>query len=230
MSGSLSVDEHTAAPSLSGSGNHEALGYFILNMRARGFRDTALLNAIERAPRTDFLPPDYTEFAYNMLSLPLPCGQEAGSPLSLVEAVGFLQIEPHHHVLEIGTGSGWQTALLASLAKAVVSVERWKTLADAADARLQAAGYSNVVVAHGDGTGGLPAAAPFDRIIFNAAIEDLSPLIEAQLAPGGIVLAPVVNGGQQFLIRFEKQGDRLVQTPLGPANFAAIVPGTADYL
>jgi protein-L-isoaspartate(D-aspartate) O-methyltransferase len=173
---------------------------------------------------------EYSGFAYHGLSVPLPCGQEAGSPLAMVEAIGFLQIEPHHHVLEIGTGSGWQTALLASLSKAVVSVERWKTLADAADARLQVAGYENVVVAHGDGSGGLPAAAPFDRIVFNAAIEDVSPLIEAQLAEGGVLLAPVVSDGQQFLIRYEKHGDRLVQTPLGAANFALIVPGTADYL
>jgi protein-L-isoaspartate(D-aspartate) O-methyltransferase len=227
---SLSFEEQTSEPLVSGNGNHEALGHFILNLRTRGFRDTVLLNAIERAPRTDFLPLEYIGFAYHGLSVPLPCGQEAGSPVGIIEAIGFMQIEPHHHILEIGTGSGWQTALLASLAKAVVSVERWKTMADAADARLLAAGYANVVVAHGDGSGGMPAAAPFDRIIFNAAIEDVSPLIEAQLTEGGILLAPVESDGQQFLVRFEKQGDRLVQTPLGPANFAPIVSGTADYL
>jgi protein-L-isoaspartate(D-aspartate) O-methyltransferase len=211
-------------------GDHDALGNFLLNLRARGLRDTALLNAIERAPRPSFLPLEYRGLAYQQFTLPLPCGQEAGPALSIVETINALQIEPHHHVLEIGTGSGWQTALIAGLAQAVVSVERWKSLAETADARLQSLGLVNAVVAHGDGSGGVPAGAPFDRILFNVAIDALSPLIQAQLAEGGMVLAPVISADGPLLTRFEKQDGRLVSTVLGPSSAAELVQGAAVFL
>jgi protein-L-isoaspartate(D-aspartate) O-methyltransferase len=212
------------------AGDHDALGNFLLNLRARGLRDTALLNAIERAPRPSFLPLEYRGLAYQEFALPLPCGQEVGSALSIVEAVKALQIEPHHHVLEIGAGSGWQTALIAGLAQAIVSIERWKTLAEAADARLQSIGLTNAVVAHGDGSGGVPAAAPFDRIIFNAAIDALSPIIQAQLAEGGVVLAPVLSEEGSVLTRFEKKDGQVFSTLLGPASAAPLVQGAAVFL
>jgi protein-L-isoaspartate(D-aspartate) O-methyltransferase len=208
----------------------EALAGFILNLRARGIRNTTLLNAVERAPRTDFLPAEYADHAYHSMVLPLPCGQEAGCPFAIVETISALQIEPQHHVLEIGTGSGWQTALIGSLATAVASVERWQTLADSAEARLTAAGISNVVVAHGDGTAGLPSAGPFDRIIINAAIDELSPLLQAQLAEGGLVIAPLQGEDGQFLTRFEMRGDRLYAASLGPTSYAPLCEGSSLFL
>ncbi len=158
----------SAAEELRGEGD-EALGQFLISLRARGNRSQRLLEAVERAPRADFLPPEHVGFAYRDMSLPLPCGQETGRPLAVVAAVAALEIEPDHDVLEIGAGSGWQTALIAGLCRAVASVERWRLLAEAADRRLQRLGFDNAVVAHGDGTDGLPDAAPFDRIIVNAA-------------------------------------------------------------
>ncbi|MGL4636903.1 MAG: protein-L-isoaspartate(D-aspartate) O-methyltransferase [Beijerinckiaceae bacterium] len=208
----------------------EALGNFLLTLRARGQRDVAILNAIERAPRAAFVPLRYVGFAYQNMSIPLDCGQETGSPFEIVERINYLQIEPHHHVLEIGAGTGWQTAVIAGLARAVLSIERWHTLAESADARVQALGLANTVITHGDGEGGMPAAGPFDRIIFNAAIEELSPLILAQLADGGQVLAPVISEGQQFLMRYEMEGDRLMQTALGATDFAPVVPGMSVFL
>ena len=189
-----------------------------------------MLTAIEKAPRTDFVPVEYVGFAYQDMALPLPCGQQATSPFAVVEALGALQIEPHHNVLEIGTGSGWQTALIAGLARAVVSVERFRTLAEAADQRLIAMGYGNTVVAHGDGESGLPAAAPFDRIIINGAVKGISPLLEAQLADAGIAIAPVFDQRNQFLMRFSKVGDRLTEDGLGPSSFSALVSGMAVFL
>jgi protein-L-isoaspartate(D-aspartate) O-methyltransferase len=203
----------------------EALGKFLLALRARGQRDTALLTAIERAPRTSFVPLRYVGFAYQNMSIPLDCGQETGSPFDIIERINYLQIEPHHHVLEIGSGSGWQTAVIGGLAGAVLSIERWRGLAESADARMHAAGLTNTVIAHGDGTGGMPAGGPFDRIIFNVAIDEVSPLILAQLAEGGQMLAPVMRDGQQFMMRFEMQGDRLMETPLGAADFSPIATG-----
>lgn len=212
------------------NGQHEALGNFLLLLRSRGFRDGVLLNAVERAPRTAFVPLDFIGFAYHEMALPLPCGQQATAPLVVIEALSALQLMAHHTVLEIGTGSGWQTALIAGQARAVVSVERFSTLAEAADRRLQSLGFTNVVVAHGDGEGGLPAAAPFDRIIINAAIEDISPILEAQLTDDGMIIAPVQDGDRQFLMRYEKRGDHLLATGLGPAHFAPLCGGSAQFL
>jgi protein-L-isoaspartate(D-aspartate) O-methyltransferase len=208
----------------------EALANFILALRAHGFRSTKLLNAVERAPRTSFLPPEYIGFAYQQMMLPLPCGQEALSPYSIIEAVSSLQIEPQHNILEIGTGTGWQTALLGALSAAVVSVERWKSLADAAEARLAQLSFGNIVIAHGDGSGGLPAAAPFDRIIVNGAIEELSPILEAQLSDGGMVIAPVISEQGQFLMRYEKRRGRMHATGLGPFSAMPLVAGAANIL
>ncbi len=210
--------------------NDDALGNFLLALRARGIRDTAFLNAIERAPRPAFLPFEYRGFAYQEFALPLPCGQEAGPAFSIVETVSALELEPQHHVLEIGTGSGWQTALIAGLVKAIVSIERWKSLAEAADARLQAMGLVNAVVAHGDGEGGVPAAAPFDRIVYNVGIVALLPIMAAQLAEGGMALAPVIAGNEHILTRFEKRDGRLVGTELWPVSAAPLVQGAAVFL
>ncbi len=208
----------------------EALGKFLLALRARGQRDMALLTAIEHAPRTSFVPLRYVGFAYQNMSIPLDCGQETGSPFDIVERIGYFQIEPNHHVLEIGSGSGWQTAVIAGLARAVLGIERWRVLAETADGRVQALGFVNTVITHGDGSGGMPAGGPFDRIIFNGAIDEVSPLILAQLADAGQVIAPVIRDDQQFLMRFEMQGSQLMETALGPVDFLPIATGMSASL
>jgi protein-L-isoaspartate(D-aspartate) O-methyltransferase len=212
------------------NGSHEALGAFLLMLRARGFRDSALLNAIERAPRNEFLPLPYMGFAFQDIAIPLDCGQEAPSPLSIIETISGLQVQPNHHVLEIGTGSGWQTAVLAGLCEAIVSVERYRTLADAADHRMQKLAIANAVIAHGDGEGGLPAAAPFQRIIINAAVDGVSPIIAAQLADDGMIIAPLIGEQGQRLTRFRKRGDQFVTNDLGVCRFEPLKSGTASLL
>jgi protein-L-isoaspartate(D-aspartate) O-methyltransferase len=208
----------------------QALGEFIIALRTRGFRGSRLLEAVERAPRTEFIAPEHVGFVYRDISLPLPCGQETGRPLAIIEAVAALELEATHRVLEVGTGSGWQTALIATLCAAVASVERWRPLADAADARLQRLGFGNVVVAAEDGEGGLPDAAPFDRIILNAAVADIPRLIAAQLVEGGVLLAPLIDGETQSLMRFRKRRGRLARERLGPANVSSLVPGMGGSL
>jgi protein-L-isoaspartate(D-aspartate) O-methyltransferase len=212
------------------NGSHEALGAFLLMLRARGFRDSALLNAIERAPRNEFLPLPYMGFAFQDMAIPLDCGQEAPSPLSIIEAISALQVQTDHHVLEIGTGSGWQTAVLAGLCEAIVSVERYKTLAEDAERKVQKLGLTNAVIAHGDGEGGLPAAAPFQRIIINAAVDGISPIIAAQLADDGLIIAPLIGEQGQRLTRFRKVGDQFITSDLGPCHFAPLMAGAASIL
>jgi protein-L-isoaspartate(D-aspartate) O-methyltransferase len=217
----------TAVDRMAGEGD-EALGQFLITLRARGFRTQRLLEAIERAPRTEFVRPEHVGFAYQDMSLPLPFGQETGRPLAIVGAVAALELEPHHAVLEVGTGSGWQTALIAGLAKAVASVERWRVLADAADRRLQRLGYANAVVAHGDGHDGLGAAAPFDRIIINAVVAAPPALLTEQLREAGVLIAPVFGAEGPVLTRFRLSRGRFVAEPLVPASGLALHSGLAD--
>ncbi len=226
-----SAADHGACPRPSlDNGNHEALGSFLLMLRARGYRDMALLTALERAPRDAFVPLPYVGFAYQDMAIPLACGQEATPPLAVIETVNALQLNPSHHVLEIGTGSGWQTALIAGLCQAIVSVERFRTLAEEADQKLQRLGFTGAVVAHGDGQGGMPAGAPFDRIIINAAVDEISPLLLAQLAPGGQIIAPIDGENGQRLTRFRLQGDGVQASDLGPCRCGPLMSGAAVHL
>jgi protein-L-isoaspartate(D-aspartate) O-methyltransferase len=206
----------------------EALGQFLIGLRTRGFRASRLLEAVERAPRAEFVAAEHIGFAYRDMSLPLPSGQETGRPLAVVEAVAALLLERQHQVLEIGTGSGWQTALIAGLAGAAVSVERWATLAEAADERLVRLGFENAVVAHGDGAEGLPEAAPFDRIIFNVAVAEIPAAVAAQLAEGGLMLAPIVRDRRIMLTRFSRGAGGLVAEEIGPGDAPPLVEGIAD--
>lgn len=211
-------------------GEREALGGFMLALRARGHRDTALMQALEGAPRGAFLPLPYLGFAYQDLALPIGCGQEATSPFAVVEAVSHLGVGPQHSVLEIGTGSGWQTAILARLGRAVVSMERFSTLAREAERRLGRLGVGNTVVAHGDGAAGLPEAAPFDRVILNAAVDALPPAIAAQLAPDAVVLAPLVTDGAAWLTRILRVGGTLETLRLGRSRLPRLAEGCAAAL
>jgi protein-L-isoaspartate(D-aspartate) O-methyltransferase len=217
----------SAAEELRGEGD-EALGQFLISLRARGNRSQRLLEAVERTPRADFLPPEHVGFAYRDMALPLPCGEETGRPLAIAAALAALDIEPDHDVLEIGTGSGWQTALIAGLARAVASVERWRALADAADGRLQRLGFDNAVVAHGDGREGLAAAAPFDRIILNAATPAPPEALVRQLRDAGVMVAPVLGPEGAALMRYRRSRGRLLAERLGPTDACELRSGIAD--
>jgi protein-L-isoaspartate(D-aspartate) O-methyltransferase len=207
-----------------------ALATFLLMLRAKGLRDAAMLNAVERAPRERFLPLPYVGFAYQEIAVPLPCGQEATAPLAVLDAILALRVKPDSQVLEIGTGSGWQTAILAGVAQAVASVERFASLAEAADQRLTALGIGNAVIAHGDGEGGLPAGAPFDRIIINAAVDTIPPILAAQLAEGGILVAAIREADEAYLTRFTKMDGELVAERLGRSRLPSLAAGIASVL
>jgi protein-L-isoaspartate(D-aspartate) O-methyltransferase len=210
--------------------DREPLGGFLLTLRTRGHRDPALLTAIERAPRAAFLPLPYLGFAYQDIALPIGCGQEATAPFAVVEAVSRLEVRPEHSVLEIGGGSGWQTAILAGLARAVVSVERFRSLASEAERRIARLGLRNVVVTHGDGAEGLVEAAPFDRVIINAAVGSIPPAIAAQLAPGAAVVAPLIEAGGQSLMRLTRDGRGWSMQRLGPSRHPPLALGAAAHL
>ena len=146
---------------------------FQLGLRRRGISDQAVLRAMDEVPREHFVAAEFTDSAYADQALPIACGQTISQPYVVGYMTEQLDLAPNHRVLEIGTGSGYQAAVLSRIAREVVTIERYRTLADAARARLKTLGYSNVTVRTGDGFAGAPEQAPFDRIIVTAAAEEV---------------------------------------------------------
>ncbi len=142
---------------------------FLLTLRRRGIADQAVLRAMDEVPRGQFVEADFADSAYADQALPIACGQTISQPYVVAYMTEQLGVRPEHRVLEVGTGSGYQAAVLSRLAREVVSIERYRTLAEKARARLAALGYDNVEVVVGDGLAGVPSRAPFDRIIVTAA-------------------------------------------------------------
>jgi protein-L-isoaspartate(D-aspartate) O-methyltransferase len=142
-----------------------------------------------------------------------------------------LSVKPHHRVLEIGTGSGYQAAVLSRLAREVVTLERYRTLANSARSRLKTLGYSNVEVLLGDGLGGEPIRAPYDRIIVTAAAENIPPALVEQLAEGGIMVLPLgPHEGPQDLVKLTRTKDGIQRETLIPVRFVPLLPGQAREL
>src|SRR6202140_2796959 len=144
---------------------------FMLTLRRRGIGDAAVLRAMDEVPREYFVEGQFVDAAYADRALPIACGQTISQPYVVAYMTEQLGVQPHHRVLEIGTGSGYQAAVLSRLAREVVTIERYRTLADTARERLQTLGYTNVTVRLGDGMAGAPDLAPFERIMITAAAE-----------------------------------------------------------
>jgi protein-L-isoaspartate(D-aspartate) O-methyltransferase len=174
--------------------------------RARGVRDPRLLEAIAAVPRAQFVPPDLAAQAYQDAPLPIPHGQVTTQPSLVAQMVQALDPSSSDRVLEIGTGFGWQTALLARLANEVWSVERWEDIARTARMHLERQGIDNATVVVGDGSGGLPEHAPYDGILVAAAFPQVpAPLVE-QLVDGGRLVQPIGLGGADEVMLFDKRG------------------------
>ena len=168
-------------------------------LRARGISDSRVLDAMLRVPRHEFVPGPYRAQAYEDHPLPIGDGQTISQPYIVAVMLQSLQLSPTSKVLEVGTGSGYVTALLAELAAQVFSVERHPALAESARELLAALGYTNVRIFTGDGTLGLPAVAPFDAIMVSAAAPDLPPPLIAQLRDQGRMIIPVGTDDSQQL-------------------------------
>lgn len=170
----------------------------------RGVHDVALLNALRKIDRKDFVPAAHQSAAYEDNPLPLANGQTISQPYIVALMTENLKLAPHHHVLEIGTGSGYQTAILAILSHSVVSIERIPALYETAMKSLPAYKFPNITLIRGDGKEGWEKKAPYDRIILTAAPSDFPTPIFDQLAEGGIMVAPMGRSGHQTLSRIKK--------------------------
>jgi protein-L-isoaspartate(D-aspartate) O-methyltransferase len=180
--------------------------------RAAGVTDQRLLDAIAAVPRADFVPPELTDSAYDDIPLPIPQDQVTTQPSLVARMVASLELSPSDKVLEVGTGFGWQTALLAHVAGRVWSIERWADIAAAARAHL--AGLDNVSVVVGDGSLGLPELAPFDAILVAAAFTQVPRPLSQQLAEGGRLVQPIGQGGMDEVIVFERRNGELRRSRL----------------
>jgi len=165
----------------------------------RGVRDPRVLQALRDVPRQAFVPRDQRAHAYEDRALPIASGQMISQPYIVAAMTEMLTVEAHHRVLEIGTGSGYQTAILANLAARVISIERHADLADAARRVFDHLGVANVEILVGDGSEGVPAAAPFDRILVTAGAPGVPEALKEQLAVGGRLVVPVGPPNHQYL-------------------------------
>jgi protein-L-isoaspartate(D-aspartate) O-methyltransferase len=204
---------------------------FQLALRRRGITDHAVLRAMDQVPREYFVGPEFTDSAYADQALPIACGQTISQPYVVGYMSEQLELEAEHRVLEIGTGSGYQAAVLSRIVREVVSIERYRTLADTALARLKTLGYANVAIFAGDGLLGAPELAPFDRIIVTAAAEEVPQTLVEQLAPGGKLVLPIgPRNGTQHIVKLTKTANGLARENLIAVRFVPLLPGQAREL
>ncbi|MDF2619885.1 MAG: protein-L-isoaspartate O-methyltransferase [Xanthobacteraceae bacterium] len=203
----------------------------LLALRKRGIRDTMVLRAFEQVPRDLFVEAGFRDIAWTDQALPIDCGQTISQPAVVAMMTDALELKPAHTVLEVGTGSGYHAAILGHIAGQVVSVERFRTLAELAAGRLKELGLDNVEVFIADGMLGYPARAPFDRIVLNAAVGEVPEVLFEQLKPGGILVAPVGPAeATQMLTRYRKGEEGLEKRELGLVRFVPMRPGVASVL
>ena len=192
-------------------------------LRARGIRDERVLEAMARVPRHEFVSEEHRDEAYEDHPIPIGEGQTISQPFVVAAMLEALALRPEDVVLEVGTGSGYETAVLAELVRTVHSIERIAILAERARAVLQRLGYSNITVVHGDGSEGLPEAAPFDAIVVSAAAPRVpAPLLD-QLRDGGRLVIPVGSGFAQELQLVRKIGTSATTLYLDGVRFVPLI-------
>jgi protein-L-isoaspartate(D-aspartate) O-methyltransferase len=190
----------------------------------RGIQDERVIAAMRAVPRDRFFLADSREAAFADRAAPIGHGQTISQPYMVALMTARLQIEPRHKVLEIGTGSGYHTAILCKLASEVYSIERVKPLLDEAFEKLLSLDIRNVHFRFGDGTQGWPEAAPFDRIVIGAGAPQIpEALLKSQLTDGGIAVVPVGPRDEQMLVEVHRAGDQLITSDICPCRFVKLI-------
>ncbi|PYE85632.1 protein-L-isoaspartate(D-aspartate) O-methyltransferase [Pseudoroseicyclus aestuarii] len=202
---------------------------FLFALRSRGVTDGRVLSAMERTDRASFLRGLFAERAYQDTPLPIACGQTISQPSVVGLMTQALEVNPRDKVLEVGTGSGYQAAILSQLARRVYTVDRYRRLVIEARATFEALGIGNITAVTGDGSHGLPEQAPFDRILVTAAAEDPPSPLLAQLRVGGVMVLPVGQSDTvQSLIRVTRTEDGFDYSELRKVRFVPLVEGMGE--
>lgn len=209
----------------------EGFAALVLRLRAEGISDLDLLTAVEQTPRSQFVPPQLTAEAYSSRTVPIDCGAFMEGADLAVRLLHKLQVKPGHRVLEIGTGSGFTAAVMGRIAERVLSVERFRTLVTAAQARMEDLGLRNVIIRQADGSNGMPGEGTFDRILVTTAFTALPRFYADQLTHGGSMIAPLmVDEDNCMMMRLTKTGSRFEREDLFRAPYLPIVPHIAAAL
>jgi len=222
--GQLSVPQHDEESRI-------RIASLLLKLRSAGISDRRVLNALETVPRDLFVPEEWASYAYEDRALPIECGQTISAPSVVAIMTAALEVNDRHKVLEVGTGSGYQSAILARLARRVTTLERYRTLIHRAEGRWAALGINNISAVQADGGLGWSRQAPFDRIMVTAACEEAPAKLVAQLVEEGILIAPVGRSDDvQRLTLFQKYGTRVDTRDLGAVRFVPMISGVAQNL
>jgi protein-L-isoaspartate(D-aspartate) O-methyltransferase len=203
----------------------------ILRLRRVGITDQKVVAAIESVPRELFVPPESQATAYSERALPIDCGQTISAPVIVGLMTAALDVGDRHRVLEIGTGSGYQAAVLARLVRRVYTIDRYRTLVDAAESRWRTLRLNNITAMTGDGTKGWPEQAPFDGILVTAAGEAVPAPLLKQVRVGGVIVMPIgpVEGVQK-LTRLKRTETGFEEKVLADVRFVPLIPGRAERL
>lgn len=209
----------------------EEFAALVLRLRAEGVSDIDLLTAVEATPRSLFVPPEFAEHAYSSRTLPIECGAFLEGVDLSVRILHHLRIKPGQRVLEVGTGSGFMSAVMARMAERVLTVDRYKTLTSNAQKRMETLGIRNVVIRQADGSAGMQGEGTFDRILVTAAFNSMPRFYADQLVSGGSMIAPLmITETECRLVRLTKTGSRFEREELFEAPYLPIVPRLASLL
>ena len=218
-------------PSTAADDRRVRIADLILRLRRAGIADQRVVSAIESVPREMFVPAESHADAYAERALPIDCGQTITAPVVVGIMTAALDVSDRDRVLEVGTGTGYQAAILSKLARRVYTMDRFRTLVSAAESRFQTLRLANVTTLIGDGMKGWPEQAPFDRIVVTAAAEEVPQPILRQVRVGGIIVMPVgPPDGIQKLTRMERTEDGFDERVLAEVRFVPLIPGKAERL
>jgi len=200
----------------------------ILELRESGISDTHVLSAIEKTPREIFIPDNFRNQAYENIALPIGDNQTISQPYIVALMTQSLELEKKHKVLEIGTGSGYQSSILSLLARRVYTIERIKSLLVKAETNFKDFKLTNIVTKHADGNLGWKEQIPFDRIIFTAAINEISNNFFDHIDDNGIIVAPIISSSKQILKKFTKKNDVILTEVLAEVLFVPNLKGVIN--
>jgi protein-L-isoaspartate(D-aspartate) O-methyltransferase len=203
----------------------------LMVLRGAGLSDARVLGAIEKTPREKFVPPAFEDRAYDNVALPIGHAQTVSQPYMVALMTEKLAVEKRHNILEIGTGSGYQTAVLARLGRRIFTIERHRELLLEAERRFGELRLHNIVARFGDGSKGWPEQAPYDRVIVTAAASAVPAALVDGLAPGGVLVAPVgADHRDQQLVRIRRKDHGFLTEDLGPVRFVPLMIGLPRHI
>ncbi len=197
----------------------------ILELRESGISNSDVLSALETIPREKFIPENYRYQAYENIALPIGNNQTISQPYVVAKMTELLEVENNHKVLEIGTGSGYQCAILSKLARRIYTIERIKNLHERSDKIFEELKLTNIVSKHEDGNNGWTEQIPFDRIIFTAATKNITNRIFSHIKEDGIIVCPIVKNNKQVIIKYIRKNDKLISEEFDDVLFVPNLKG-----